>query len=187
MAQLNAFNFITLDGYYKDVDHNIGWHQHGAEEGEFSADNLKAGNILLFGRVTYEMMAGFWPSPMAAQSLPAVAAGMNKARKIVVSRTLKKADWNNTTIIADNAMEEIQKLKETEDHHITLLGSGSLLTQLSDAGLVDGYQIMIDPIAIGKGHALFGNLKAPLQLELTGTRTFKSGVVLLNYQKKATG
>ena len=185
MGKLNAFNFITLDGYYKDGENDISWHQHGAEEGAFSAENLKEDNILLFGRITYEMMAHFWPSPMAAQSLPAVAAGMNKARKIVVSRTLQKADWNNTTIIGDNAMATIQKLKEDIEQDITLLGSGSLLTQLADAGLVDGYQIMMDPIAIGKGHSLFRHLKAPLRLQLTGTRTFASGVVLLNYQKEA--
>lgn len=183
MGQLNAFHFITLDGFYKDLQNDIGWHQHGGEEGDFSADNLKGDNILLFGRVTYEMMASFWPSPMAAQSFPAVAAGMNRARKIVVSAKLKKADWNNTTLISENAMEEIHKLKEHATHDITLLGSGKLLAGLTEAGLVDAYQIMIDPIAIGKGHTLFGNLKVPLRLHLTGTRIFKSGAVLLNYNK----
>ncbi len=91
MAQLSAFTFIKLDGYYKGKNEDISWHQHGQEEGEFSANNLQSDNILLFGRKTYEMMANFWQSPAAYESFPEVAAGMNKSEKIVFSRTLKNA------------------------------------------------------------------------------------------------
>lgn len=182
MGKLSSFTFITLDGYYKGPNQDVSWHKHGAEEGEFSADNLKSGNILLFGRTTYQMMAGFWPSPMAYDTFPAVAEGMNKAEKIVFSRTLQKADWENTRIISEDMIEEVQKLKHYAQKNMTLLGSGNILTQLAEASLIDEYQIMIDPVAIGNGTPVFQNIKHHLDLKLTSTRTFKSGVILLCYQ-----
>lgn len=181
MRKLSSFTFITLDGYYKGQNEVINWHKHGAEEGEFSANNLKSGNILLFGRTTYEMMASFWPTQMAKDSFPLVAEGMNKAEKIVFSKTLQKANWDHTRIISENMIEEVQKLKQQAANDLTLLGSGSILKQLAEAGLIDEYQIMIDPVAIGNGTPVFQNLKHQLDLKLTNTRTFKSGVILLSY------
>jgi dihydrofolate reductase len=182
MRKLFTFTFISLDGYYKGQNGDISWHKHGAEESEFSAENLKSGNILLFGRTTYEMMASFWPTPMALTSFPEVAAGMNKAEKIVFSRTLQKADWQNTTITSENMIEEVQKLKLHATKDMTLLGSGSILTQLAEAGLIDEYQVMIDPVAIGNGTSIFHNINRQLNLKLTTTRTFQSGIILLTYQ-----
>lgn len=91
MRKLSVFNFITLNGFYKGPGGDISWHKHGEEGSKFSEENLKSANILLFGRVTYEMMAGFWPSPMAYETFPAVAEGMNNTDKIVFSKTLKKS------------------------------------------------------------------------------------------------
>lgn len=183
MRTLSVFNFITLNGFYKGPD-GIGWHKHGGEESQFSADSMKAGNTLLFGRVTYEMMAGFWPTPMAMQHDPATAMGMNNAEKIVFSRSLKNADWNNTTIVSSNLIEEVKRMKKQAGTNMTILGSGSIVSQLTDAGLIDQYQIMIDPVAIGQGTAIFSGIQKQLDLKLTGTRTFKSGVVLLTYVPK---
>jgi dihydrofolate reductase len=182
MRKLSTFTFITLDGYYKGLNEEISWHKHGAEEGEYSAESLKSGNILLFGRSTYEMMASFWPIPMAYDSFPVVADGMNKAEKIVFSRTLQKADWENTSIISENMIEEVKKLKQHAAKDMTLLGSGSILAQLAEASLIDEYQIMIDPVAIGNGTPIFQNINRQIDLKLTNTRTFKSGVILLCYQ-----
>jgi dihydrofolate reductase len=182
MRKLSTFTFISLDGYYKGQNQDISWHKHGAEEGEFSAENLKPGNILLFGRTTYEMMASFWPTSMAYDSFPVVAEGMNKAEKIVFSRTLQKADWENSSVISDNMIEEVRKLKQHAAKDMTLLGSGSILAQLAEAGLVDEYQIMIDPVAIGNGTPIFQNINRQLDLKLTSNKIFKSGVVLLCYQ-----
>lgn len=182
MRKLNVFNFITLDGYYKGPNEDTSWHKHGEEEAKYSEESLKEDNTLLFGRVTYEMMAGFWPSPAALQSFPAVAKGMNKAEKIVFSKTLKKAEWKNTKLISTNMLEEIKKMKQTPGKNMTLLGSGSILTQFADTNLIDEYQVMIDPIAIGKGTSIFKGLKHHLDLKLIKTRTFKSGVILLCYQ-----
>jgi len=182
MSKLTVFNFITLNGFFKGPNEDINWHRHCGEENEYSVESLKAGNTLLFGRITYEMMAGFWPTQMAIDSFPDVARGMNKADKIVFSRTLEKVEWNNTRVVKDNMIGEIKRLKQLPGKDMTLLGSGSILTQFADHGLVDEYQVMIDPVAIGDGTPIFKNLMEKLDLKLTATRTFKSGVLLLRYE-----
>lgn len=184
MRKLSVFNFITLNGFYKGPGDDTSWHKHGGEEAKYSEERLKPGNILLFGRVTYEMMASFWPTPMAAENFPIVADGMNKAEKIVFSRTLKKAAWANTKVIKENMAEEILKMKKQGGKDMTVLGSGNIITQLAEQGLIDEYQLMIDPVAIGKGTPLFNNIKKELDLTLVSSRIFKSGVVLLCYQPK---
>jgi dihydrofolate reductase len=131
------------------------------------------------------MMASYWPTPMAIKNDPVVAEGMNSAEKIVFSRTLKKAGWNNTRLIKDNIAEEIRSLKQQSGKDMTILGSGSIVTQFAQEGLIDEYQIMVDPVVLGLGTPLLGGIKQKLDLKLTGTRTFKSGVVLLCYQPLA--
>ncbi|HYC86390.1 MAG TPA: dihydrofolate reductase family protein [Chryseosolibacter sp.] len=181
MRKLNVFNFTTLNGFYKGIDGDISWHRHGAEESDFASNSMESGgSTLLFGRVTYEMMASYWPTAQAAKENPAVAEGMNKADKIVFSRSLKKVDWPNTRIVRD-MVEEVKKLKASAGPDLTLLGSGSILTQLAGHGLVDGFQFMIDPVALGAGTPVFHGLGRKLDLKLTDTRAFKSGVVLVSY------
>ena len=182
MGKLGVFNFTTLNGYFEGPNRDISWHRHGGEENEYAVEGLKSGSVLLFGRVTYQMMASYWPTPMALKNDPVVAEGMNSAKKIVFSRTLKKAEWNNTSVVKDNIGEEIKKLKKIPGKNMTLLGSGSILTQLADLGLIDEYQFMVDPVALGEGTPLFKNIRKKLDLKLTTSRTFKSGVVLLCYE-----
>ena len=184
MSKLTVFNFTTLNGFYKDSAHGISWHNHDQDEGDHAADSMRAQNTLLFGRVTYEMMASFWPTPMAMKQMPEVAKGMNKAQKIVFSRTLKKATWKNTTVINGDLVKEVKRLKKENDHDLTILGSGSIITQLADAKLIDGYQIMIDPVALGTGTAMFHNMKRQLDLRLVNSQVFKSGVVMLDYEPR---
>lgn len=187
MSSLSAFLFLSLDGYYKDVNNSTSWHHHDEEGGKFSAENLKANNTLCFGRVTYEMMAGFWPTPQAAVAFPEVAAAMNKANKIVFSNTLKRAEWENTKVISGNIGEEMKKLKAQSTNDFTILGSGSIITHFANLGLIDAFQFMIDPVALGEGTSVFSGLHKTLDLKLTGTLTFKSGAVILNYTKKEVG
>lgn len=184
MAKLNSFTFISLNGFYKGENEDISWHQHGGEEAAYSSESLKAHNILLFGRVTYEMMKSFWPTEMAFHAFPEVAAGMNSAEKIVISRTLKTSDWNNTKIIHENLEEHIINLKKTSDKNITLLGSGTILNQLAKANLIDEYQIMIDPIFIESGSPMLDNLNKNVSLQLIKTKVFESGTILLQYHPK---
>jgi len=182
MGKLLAFNFVTLNGFYKGSQGDVSWHKdNDPEKTEYALEGLKSGATLVFGRVTYEMMAAFWPSPDALKYAPAMAEGMNKAEKIVFSRTLKKADWNNTRIVSSNMAEEIKKLKQS-GKDMALMGSGSIITQLAEQGLIDEYQLMIDPVVIGQGTPVFNNIAHKLELELIRTKTFKSGVVILSYR-----
>lgn len=181
MARLNAFNFISLDGYYKSISNDISWHRHGGdEEHQYGIDAMKNDGILLYGRLTYQMMAAYWASDMAMQNDPVMAKAMNAAEKIVFSNTLTQADWNNTLVVS-NMVDEVKRLKQTSAKDMAILGSGSVITQLTDAGLIDEYQLMINPVVLGKGTPIFNGLKQPHNLVLTSTRTFKNGVVLLCY------
>jgi len=180
MGTLTSFTFLTLDGYYKGLYEDISWHQHDREGEQYSRDLLRSGNTLLFGRTTYEMMAGFWPTSTAKQRFPVVAEGMNKALKLVVSNSLQSAAWTNTKIIRDNWIYQLKQLKEKSN--ITILGSGSIVTQLSTAGLIDQYQFMIDPLILGKGTSIFSGLKVPLKLKLKDSQVFSTGKLLITYQ-----
>ncbi|WP_437510599.1 dihydrofolate reductase family protein [Sorangium sp. So ce1099] len=187
MGTLTVFNFMTLDGYFKGPNGDISWNSHGAEEGELAASALKSENTLLFGRVTYEHMASFWPTPDAIKNAPAIAGGMNRAEKVVFSRTLQKAEWSNTRLVSGNLEEEVRRMKQVPGKNMTVLGSGSIVTQLAQAGLVDGFELMVNPVALGDGTPIFKGLKERLNLKLTETRTFRSGVVLLCYQTVEKG
>lgn len=181
MKKLSVFNFLTLNGFYKGLSEDISWHRHGAEEAEFAAQGAQTESTFLFGRKTFEMMASYWPSPQGMKDNPEVAGGMNKSQKIVLSRTLKTVTWQNSQIISSNAMDEIRKLKEKGNNDMTVLGSGTVVAQLADAGLIDVFQFMIDPVVLGKGTPIFDGIMQTLNLKLIGSRTFKSGVVLLTY------
>jgi dihydrofolate reductase len=184
MRKLSSFTFLSLNGYFKGTNEDTSWHKHGAEEGKYAEESLKSNDVLLFGRTTYEMMYSFWPLAMAAQLFPAVAAGMNQAEKIVFSNTLKTAQWQHTTIMHGNIVEQIKSLKKIHGNDLTILGSGSIVAQLSDAKLIDQYQIMIDPVALVQGTTLFSGIQNMLQLKLISSRIFESsGVVLLTYNR----
>jgi dihydrofolate reductase len=184
MRTVNKFNFISLDGFYKDSSGGIGWHQHGGDdEAAFSAQNANSGAVLLFGRKTYEMMQGFWTSDTAFQIFPEVAAGMNAAQKIVVSHTLHHAAWQNTMVVNGDLCEIVRRMKAEQGTPITILGSGTIVAQLAAAQLIDTYQFLVVPTVLGSGTTLFEGVTAPINLTLTGTRTFKSGKVLLVYKQ----
>lgn len=185
MSKLTSFTFITLNGFFKGPNEDTSWHHHGGEAAKFAADASSSDNILLFGRKTYEMMASFWPTPMAAELFPIVAENMNKSQKIVCSNKLKKVDWQNTTLIGGDIIEQIKQLKQTTKKTITILGSGSIVSQFSDAGLIDQYTIMLDPVALGGGTSIFSDIKNNLELKLTSSRVFeKDSILLLNYERK---
>jgi dihydrofolate reductase len=183
MRKLNAFNFITLDGFYKGIDEDISWHNHGTEETQYSEEMLSLGNILLFGRKTYEQMAYFWTSEMAHELFPKVAEGMNNSDKIVFSTQPQTGEiWGNTRFIGGDIAESINQLKQTKGKNLTILGSGSIVRQFANQNLIDEYQLMIDPIILGLGVPLFEGLKNKPELKRTGVRTFSGGSVLIEYK-----
>lgn len=182
MRKLTAFNFISLNGMYKGADDDISWHRHGEEEGEYSAQSLKGDNILLFGRTTYEMMASWWPTPMAAEAFPEVAHRMNAAEKIVFSNVIEEPRWHNTTAMSGDIAGQVRDMKKKPGKDMTILGSGTIVSQFAEAGLIDTYQIMIDPVVVSGGTGIFSHMNSGLQLRLTDSRVFKSGCVLLTYE-----
>lgn len=182
MRQLSAFLFISLNGYYKDENDSMEWHRHGSEEESFSQEGLSGGNILVFGRKTYQLMESFWPTSMAEQQMPEVAAGMNRADKIVFSRTLRSVTWENTTLVNDGMIKYLKDLRSNGKKDMTILGSGEVVSQLLDAGILDELQIMIDPITLRDGTPLFTGTTQHHSLELVSSRIFRSGVILLTYR-----
>lgn len=182
MGKLVVFDFISLNGFFKGPDGDLSW-AHGDEESDaFAIESNKEGGMLLFGRVTYEMMAGFWPTSYAHELNASLADGMNRAEKVVFSRTLVKADWNNTRVVKDDMVEEIKMLKQIRGKDMAILGSGSIVNQLAEEGLIDEYQIMIHPIVLGGGTPILNGIKRKLNLKLVSSRVFKSGKVLLCYE-----
>lgn len=182
MAKLSMFNLVTLDGYFKGLNNDISWHNFGEDEQKMSDQLSNQGNTLIFGRVTYEMMYSYWASPDALKNDPVTAQGMNQAQKIVFSKTLKSAEWQNTTLIQGDLMSEIQKLKSQNGPDMTILGSGQIVAQLAEHNLIDEYSILLNPLALGEGTTLFHGLSKKLKLNLRSARTMKSGNVLLSYE-----
>lgn len=181
---LSSFMQISLDGYYCDAQGDMHFAHKPPDDIEwntFVAGNAAGDDMLLFGRVTYDMMAAWWPTPMAAAAMPAVAAAMNARLKIVFSRTLRAAGWHNTTVIGDDIVAAVRHLKAEPGPDMAILGSASIVTQLAAAGLIDTFQVVICPIALGAGRSLFGGLPAHLPLALTQTRVFANGSVVLWY------
>lgn len=181
MNKLTVFNLMSLDGYIAGEGGDISWHNVDEEFQELATAASNSGNTLLFGRVTYELMAGFWPSPEAIRTDPLVAAGMNRSEKVVFSRTLQKADWNNTRLVKDDMIAEVRRLKQQSGKDLTVLGSGSIVSQLAQEGLIDEYHILLNPVVLGKGKTMFEGLKKMLALQLTDTRRFRNGNMLLKY------
>lgn len=184
MRKLAVFENVTLDGFFTDRNGGMDWAHAGKPDPEFDAyvrGNAKGEATQVFGRITYEQMAGFWPTPMAAEMMPEVAAGMNRAPKIVFSRTLAKAEWNNTRLVKADPVEEIRRLKSEAGSDMVILGSGTIVSQLARAGLVDAYTFVIVPVAIGSGRTLFEGMKEPLGLELVSSRAFPGGKAVLSY------
>ena len=152
MPKLIAFNQVTLDGYFADMNGDMSWaHKQDPEWKAYSAENAKGDATLLFGRTTYEMMASFWPTAFAAQSAPETAAAMNSRPKVVFSRTLREATWNNTRLAKGDLAKEVRDLKGKPGPSLVVLGSGSIVAQLAGQGLVDEYQALVVPIALGGG------------------------------------
>ena len=183
MRKIRVFENVSLDGFFADAKNDMSWaHKHDEEWNAFASGNASGDGALLFGRVTYQMMASFWPTPQAAAMLPEVAAGMNRMPKFVVSRTLDRADWQNTTLLKGDLVGEIQALKASDGPDLVILGSGSLVSQLTEARLIDEYQLVVSPVVLGRGRTLFETVQGRVSLTRTQSRTFGNGNVVLWYE-----
>ncbi|HEV2921756.1 MAG TPA: dihydrofolate reductase family protein, partial [Actinomycetota bacterium] len=150
MRKLYSFMVVTLDGFYEGPNGEFDWPNVDEEFNEFGIEQLNDTDLLLFGRVTYEGMAGYWPTPAARQDDPVVAELMNTLPKVVVSTTLASADWNNSTLVRGNVAEEITKLKQQPGKGIGV-GGVQLAMALTEMGLIDEYQFVVHPRLVGHG------------------------------------
>jgi dihydrofolate reductase len=180
MSTLRVFESISVDGYFTDAHGEVSWAHAGREDVEFAdwvSGNANSAGALLFGRRTYQMMEAYWPTSQAAQQMPLAAKGMNAARKYVASTTIQPT-WNNAQLLKGELIDCVRGLKASERSGITVLGSGSLVAQLGEAGLVDEYQFVIIPVALGGGRAVFTK---PAKLRLIDQRSFRCGNVMVSY------
>jgi len=180
---LSVFNSVSLDGFFTDEANDMSWaHTQDPEWNKFMSTNASGEAELVFGRKTYEMMARFWPSKEAAQAMPEVARGMNRMRKTVFSHTLKSADWENSRLAQADLATEIRRMKSEPGPNLLILGSGEIVAQLTQAGLIDAYQLVVVPIVLGSGRTLFEGVTGKPRLELTKTRAFENGNVVGWYE-----
>jgi len=185
MRKLIVFNHVSLDGYFVDRNGDMTWAKVDSKDAEWQAfvtENTKGGGTLLFGRVTYELMTRYWPTPMAARNDPALAERMNNRPKVVFSRTLEKASWNNTRLVKGDLATEIRKMKSEPGEGMAILGSGTIVSQLAQEGLIDEYQIVVNPVILGGGRTMFEGVRGKLAMKLTKWRAFGNGNVYLCYE-----
>jgi len=188
MGKLIVTMWITLDGFVAGPNNEMDWVAAYYDDamGKYENDLVSAAGTLMLGRVTYESFAGAWPyvpdNPNSSEGEKEYARKLNSMRKIVYSRTLESADWNNSTLKREIIPEEIGKMKQEEEKNIVIYGSASIVQTLMNLGLIDEYQLLVHPVVLGSGKPLFQNIKERATLKHLITATHPSGVVLLSYQ-----
>lgn len=182
MRKVIMFNLITLDGYFAGLSGDISWHQVDEEFNEYSVQQLQTSGGLIFGRITYQLMANYWPMKQAKDDDPIVAELMNSLPKYVFSRTLKLVEWNNTQLMRGDAVEEMKVLKQQPGKDLFIFGSANLSQAFIQNRLIDEFRIMINPIILGDGTPLFINNGEYLKMKLINRKTFENGNILLDYQ-----
>jgi dihydrofolate reductase len=180
VGKLIMWNLITLDGYFEGAHSwDLPWHERvwGEELEQISIEQLQSADALVFGRVTYEGMAAYWQSATGE-----IADYMNSLPKVVCSRTLQSADWNNSTLINHNATSAIAKLKQNCERNVFVFGSANLSESLINENLFDEYRLGIAPVIHGKGRPLFRQPLQYQQLKLIDARALSTGCLILRYQ-----
>lgn len=184
MRKLSVFNQVSLDGYFVDAHDDMSWaHRDDPQWTRFTQQNAGGEAELIFGRVTYEQMASFWPTAAARAMNAPVAARMNAMKKVVFSKTLDKASWANTKLIKSDLLSAVRRLKRAKGPDLLIMGSGSLVAQLTEAGLIDSYQVVVNPLVLGGGRTMFEGVSRRA-LTLTKSKAFKNGNVVLWYERR---
>jgi dihydrofolate reductase len=196
MRRIVMFNRVSADGYFAAADGNLNWVVPDEELEQMGAGSLSGADTILFGRKTYEMFEGFWPKavsdaptapdPHGQRRLSAEARAMgvwiNAVTKWVFSRTRKEVTWTNSRLFRELDPHQIETLKRGPGKDIMIFGSGSIVSQLTEHGLIDVYDLVVAPVFLGRGRTLVDGLPRGRKLELTESRSFPSGNVLLQYE-----
>lgn len=191
MKKIVVGTFLTLDGVMQapgdskeDIEGGFkkgGWQMpyFDADAGKIMDESMAETKAMLLGRKTYQIFAAYWPTAPADDPM---AQQMNNMPKYVASKTLKKLDWNNSTLIGKNLAQDVAKLKQDGTGVISVIGSGVLAQSLMKLGLVDEYTLWFHPLVLGGGKRLFADGVVPLNLKLVDTRTTGSGILVLTYR-----
>lgn len=182
MRKIIVSNYITIDGFFAGPNGELDWFVWDDEMAKFSIEQLKTMDAILLGRITYQLFADYWPTPAAYKENPIIAPAMNDLQKIVFSRTLDRAEWNNTMLVKGNIAEEISKLKHQPGKDMVIFGSGSIVSAFAKLGLIDVYRLIVNPVILGRGKPLFKGLDDRLKLKLLNAKAFNIGNVVLEYE-----
>ena len=177
MRKVILWDMLTLDSRFEGPDQDISWFLFDEELERYILDTQQSADTLLFGRVTYEGMASYWPTAEGV-----IADFMNAVPKVVFSRTLESADWNNSRLVKENVAEEVRRLKEQPGGDIFVFGSADFAATLLEEGLVDELRIGFNPVVLGSGTPFFKESPHRQQMQLLEVKPLKSGVVILHYQ-----
>jgi len=170
---------VSIDGYVEGPGREIDWHIVDDEFTAYAVETLRASDVLIMGRRTYELMAGYWP---AAPGNDPVKEEMNGTPKLVFSRTLKRVDWQNSRLAAGSVADEVARLKRVPGDGLLWVGGSDLAASFLEQGLMDEIRIILTPILLGAGKTVFDAIKKRYPLKLLSTRSFKSGNVVLTYE-----
>lgn len=182
MRKLIMWNLITLDGMFEGPKSwDLDWHESvwGPELEQFAIEQLRSAELLVFGRITYQGMAAYWQTAQGE-----IADFMNSLPKLVFSRTLASADWNNTRLVQNDPVAEVLKLKREGAGNVFIFGSADLSSTLMKHGLIDEYRLAVTPLVLGSGNALFKPSQDRVELQLIEARALDSGCVILRYEPK---
>ena len=193
-----VFDRISADGCFSAADGALDWAVPDADLDKGAAGKLGDSDTMLFGRRTYDMFESFWPNVMKdpatapdphnpgrhTPEMRALAVWINAAKKIVFSTTRKKVSWTNSELRRDIVPREIEALKAQPGKTIMLFGSGSVVSRLSELGLIDEYQFVVCPVLLGGGRQLVSGMAGRVSLELLEARPFTSGNVMLRFAPK---
>jgi dihydrofolate reductase len=186
MRKIISFMHISLDGFVAGPNGEMNWIKVNEEIFDFVGERVGKGDTALYGRKTYQMMESYWPTagdaPDASKHDKEHSAWYKKIHKIVLSKTMKGQILNNTSIISDNLIAEINKVKQKPGSDIAVFGSPSATHALQQHNLIDGYWLFLNPIILGKGIPLFKDIKEQTKLNLLSTHKFSCGVVELSYE-----
>ena len=179
MRKVIVSNLASVDGFFEGPNKELDWHVVDDEFHEYAKDMLRRADVLLFGAATYKLMAAYWPNAPADE----IADKMTSLPKIIFSKTLKKADWNNSRVVSGDIQEEISRLKKESGKDLVVLGSAKLASFLLQLGLADEYRVIVNPVLLGKGSPLFADIPERIRSKLQATKVLASGVVILSYER----
>jgi dihydrofolate reductase len=201
MRRIVTFNRVTADGFFSGPHGNLDWAVPEPALDRSAAESLSGADAMLFGRRTYELFEGFWPQAIddlettpdphapgrRSAEIHQIGVWINQAAKLVVSSTLKNVTWKNSRILPALDPEEIENLKRQPGKDIMVFGSGSIVAQLTEHGLVDEYQFIVNPILLGSGRPLLSGVPESTALDLLEAASYPSGNVKLRYARRALG